>query len=263
VEAIVDTPDGTRYVADLRKRDKGLGERYSQITRTLGHASKGGLQQTASINIEGIFRLMQSVPTKKAEPFKKWLARVGFERLQELENPELAIKRAVAIYKAKGYDDSWIDARIPNKAARLKLEDIWDKRGITQGVEYAVLTNAISEETFGINTEQHKEIKGLKSQGLRDNMTPMELTLTTLAEQATAQIAESRDAKGFIQNEDAAKSGGRIAGNAREDIEEKTGKKVVSPQNYLTEAQRKNNTQIGEGFEEVLERIAQAKSSKK
>lgn len=241
IEALVDTPDGTRYVGDLRRKDEGLNARYSEITRTLRFQSKSGAQNTKFTNIEGIFRLMQSVPSKRAEPFKKWLAKVGFERVQEIQDPQIAIKRAMAIYRAKGYPESWIDARIPNKIARERLESEWSQRGIQVGVQYAILTNAISEETFGVTATEHKSMKGLKkNHPLRDNMTPIELTLTTLAEQATVEIARVRDAQGFDENKDAAISGGKIAGNARAQIEKQTQKSVVSEENYLTERQRKN-----------------------
>jgi hypothetical protein len=141
MEALVDTTDGTRYVADLRKKDPGLDSRYSEITRTLTFASPGGRQKTTFTNIEGVFRLMQSVPSTKAEPFKKWLAKVGFERLQEAQNPDLIVKRAIATYRARGYDDEWIDARIRNKVSRELLTEEWDRRGMINracGVRYII-----------------------------------------------------------------------------------------------------------------------------
>lgn len=241
LEALTDTTDGNRYSRDLRAKDEGLKDGWAEITRTLKGDSLGGSQETTFINIEGIFRLMQSVPSKKAEPFKKWLAKVGFERLQEIQNPDLALKRAMTYYRAKGYDDGWIDARIQNKASRDKLELEWHNRGIKAGVEYAVLTDAISVETFGINTGVHKALKGLgKSHGLRDNMTPIELTLTTLGEQATVEIAKTNNARGMYQNKEAAKSGGQIARGARMELERATKQKVVSKENYLTDRQKKN-----------------------
>src|SRR5258708_6675632 len=149
---------------------------------------------------------MQSVPSGKAEEFKKWLAKVGFERIKEIQNPELAIKRAMTLYRAKGYKDDWIEARIQNKISREKLEAEWDHRGIEVGVQYAILTDAISVETFGITTKEHKTIKGLgKAHGLRDNMTPIELTLTTLGEQATTEIAKTQNVQGMVENLEAAK----------------------------------------------------------
>jgi DNA-damage-inducible protein D len=240
LEALVDTTDGTRYVADLRRKDPGLDARYSEITRTLPFQSPGGKQNTTFIDVEGIFRLMQSVPSTRAEPFKKWLAKVAFERLKEAENPELAIKRAITLYRAKGYDDEWIDARIRNKASRELLCAEWHERGMS---EYnGLLTDAISIGTFGIRTARHKEIKGLsKSHSLRDNMTPIELTLTTLGEQATREITKSTDPQNLRQHMDAADQGGRIAGSARKSIEKATGQDVVSPTNYLTERQRQLN----------------------
>jgi len=177
-----------------------------------------------------------------------------------LENPEIAIKRAVAIYHAKGYPPEWIDVRIPNKIARERLEEEWDKRGIKQGVEFAILTNAISEQTFGINTDKHKKMKNLgKSHGLRDNMTPIELTLTTLAEQATKEIAQSMNAQGLYMNKTATMSGGSIAGKARVSIETTTGKKVVSPTNYLSE-QKKNTGLLV--IDDKIKKIANEKRPK-
>ncbi len=254
VEAVTGTSDGTRYVADLRRKDEGLDQRYSEITRTLPFKSAGGTQKTTFINIEGVFRLMQSVPSAKAEPFKKWLAKVGFERLEEAQNPELAIKRAIALYRAKGYDDEWIDARIRNKASRELLEAEWSSRGV---IEYiAFLTDAISLGTFGIRTAEHKRIKGLKSQPLRDNMTPIELTLTTLGEQATREITKSTNPTGVQQHMNVASQGGRIAGNARVNIERATGKPVVSNTNYLTPKQRENNAKTNpKNLNEVLDKL--------
>jgi len=252
LEALIETTDGTRYAADLRKKDPGLSAGYSEITRTLPFSSAGGVQNTTFVKIEGIFRLMQSVPSEKAEPFKKWLAKVGFERLQEVQNPELAIKRAITLYRAKGYDDEWIDARIRNKASRELLTMEWDKRGMNQYI--GLLTDAISVGTFGIKTAEHKEKKGLKGQSLRDNMTPIELTLTTLGEQATREITKSTDPKTLQEHMHIANQGGRIAGEARRNIERATGKQVVSTRNYLTAMQRENNSQNKE-FNQVMKQL--------
>ena len=261
LEALTDTKDGTRYAADLRNKDAGLNERYSEITRTLKYGSNGGKQETTFINIEGIFRLMQSVPSGKAEAFKKWLAKVGFERIQEIQNPELAVKRAMALYKAKGYDDAWIEARIQNKISREQLESEWDKRGIKEPKHYGILTDAIAVETFGIHISDHRKIKGLKGHhSFRDNMTPIELTLTTLGEQATREIAKANDARGLNQNLDAAKRGGTIAGTARIQIEQATKKNVVSKTNYLTQRQRKNAGLAEDA--EVVKKIVEEKKPK-
>ncbi|KKU19271.1 MAG: Prophage antirepressor [Candidatus Azambacteria bacterium GW2011_GWB2_46_37] len=257
LEALTDTTDGNRYSRDLRVKDTELASRWAEITRTLDHDSGGGgVQPTNFINIEGIFRMMQSVSSGKAEDFKKWLAKVGFERIQEMQNPELVLKRARTIYRAKGYDDSWIDARIQNKASRDKLEEEWKNRGIdAKKGEYAFLTDAISIQTFGIKTSKHKAIKHLTTQPLRDNMTPIELTLTTLGEQATTEIAKVRDAKGYFANLQAAKSGGSIAGKARAEIERETGSPVISDKNYLKEDQRKKAELLPPEFREVVKRI--------
>lgn len=255
MEALVDTTDGTRYVADLRKKDPGLDSRYSEITRTLVFASAGGRQKTTFTSIEGVFRLMQSVPSTRAEPFKKWLAKVGFERLQENQNPELIVKRAIATYRAKGYDDEWIDARIRNKASREMLCAEWHERGMTEYI--ALLTDAISIGTFGIRTREHKEFKKLsKSHGLRDNMTPIELTLTTLGEQATREITKSTNPNSLQGHMSVANQGGRIAGTARRNIENATGQKVMSSQNYLTERQRENNAlRNPKNLSDILDRL--------
>jgi hypothetical protein len=239
LEVLTDTTDGNRYSRDLRTKDDGLKQRWAEITRTLPFVSGSGKQNTTCINIEGIFRVMQSVPSTKAEPFKKWLARVGFERLEEIQRPELAIKRAVTLYRAKGYDDDWIDVRIRNKASRELLTSEWDRRGVAKYI--GVLTDAISVETFGIGVQKHKTMKGLKNQNLRDNMTPIELTLTTLGEQATTEIIKHTDPRTLSQNKDAARRGGGIAGAARKRIEVETGQSVVSRTNYLTNRQRENN----------------------
>jgi len=256
VEAVTGTTDGTSYMAKLRKKDLGLDQAYSEITRTLSFQSPGGggVQKTTFTNIEGVFRLMQSVPSTKAEPFKKWLAKVGFERLEEIQNPELAIKRAVTLYRAKGYDDEWIDARIRNKSSRDLLCEEWDRRGVIEYV--AFLTDAISLGTFGIKTAEHKRIKSLKGQSLRDNMTPIELTLTTLGEQATREITKSTNPSSVQSHMNVARQGGRIAGTARVNIERATGKPVVSTTNYLTDRQRKNNALSNpKNLDEILRQL--------
>jgi prophage antirepressor-like protein len=254
LEALTDTTDGSRYSYDLRTKDAGLKQSWAEITRTLNFDSgSGGKQDTAFISVEGIFRVMQSVPSPKAEPFKKWLARVAFERLQEIQNPELAIQRAITLYRAKGYDDGWIDARIRNKASREALTAEWDKRKM---IEYCgILTDAISVETFGIGTQDHKKIKGLTNQNLRDNMTPIELTLTTLGEQATTEIIKVINPITLEQNKNAAKRGGRVAGAARMQIEQETHQKVVSPANYLTTQQIENNSRKNSEFDNIMRRL--------
>jgi prophage antirepressor-like protein len=254
LEALTGTTDGTRYAGDLRNKDEGLRESYPEITRTLAFRTNGGAQNVTFINIEGLFRLMQSVPTAKAEPFKKWLAKVGFERLQEIQNPELAVKRAITLYRAKGYDDDWIDARIRNKASRETLVGEWDKRGMRDYIP--LLTDTIHVNTFSISTKNHKTLKGLKGQSLRDNMTPIELTLTTLGEQATTMIMKTTNPDTFERHKSAAMRGGGIAGKARKEIEDATGKQVVSKENYLTEQQRLNNAKNADPeVNKILDRL--------
>lgn len=256
LEALTDTPDGNRYSRDLRRNDPSLGETWVQITRMLPFQTNNnrGIRDTTFTSIEGLFRIMQSIPSKKVEPFKKWLAKVGFERLEEIRNPDLAVKRAITLYRAKGYDDEWIDARIRNKASREIIEREWDQRGMREYI--GLLTDAVHIETFAISTRDHKAFKGLKGQPLRDNMTPIELTLTTLGEQATTMIIKNVDPQGLHQHKLAAKRGGGIAGQARRDIEDATGKKVISSKNYLTEQQRLNNAQNPDpDMNRVLDRI--------
>lgn len=253
VEALVDTADGNDYIRQVRNRDSGLNTGWRQIVVTLPFQSTSGIQKTNFVSVEGIFRLIQSIPSPQVEPFKKWLARNAFERLQEVQNPELAVKRAITLYQAKGYKSAWIDARIRNTLSRKELTEEWKQRGIV-GVDYAILTDAISVETFGVTTKQHQAIKGLKGQSLRDNMTPIELTLSTLGEQTTTEITRVRDAQGRRENLSAAQRGGQIAGAARKEIEEATGEKVVSPTNYLTPKQRANNAILPD-FDNIIKRL--------
>jgi hypothetical protein len=196
-------------------------------------ASDGKMRETDCANTEGILRIIQSIPSPKAEPFKRWLAKVGYERIQEIEDPELATKRTRAIYQAKGYSDSWIAKRMRGIEVRETLTSEWKNRGVKEGKDYSILTAEIAKATFGLTPGQHKKYKELKSQNLRDHMTDLELIFTMLGEAATTEIAVNKDAQGFNENQKAAKQGGEVAGRARLDIEQKSGKKVVSKKNYL------------------------------
>ena len=185
-------------------------------------------------NTEGIFRIIQSIPSPKAEPFKRWLAKVGYERVQEIEDPELGTKRTRALYKAKGYSDDWIEKRMRGIAIREELTDEWKNREVRREREYAILTAEIAKAAFGVTPGKHKKIKGLKRENLRDHMNDLELIFSMLGEAATTEITRVDDAKGFQESRHAARKGGEVAGKARKDLEQKTGKRVVSRENYLT-----------------------------
>jgi DNA-damage-inducible protein D len=200
-------------------------------------APDGKQRLTDCANTEGLFRIIQSIPSPKAEPFKRWLAQVGYERVQEIENPELASARARDLYQAKGYPQAWIEKRLRSIAVRGELTDEWKARGVAEGKEYSILTAEIARATFGVTPAEHSQIKNLDvvktGSNLRDHMTDLELIFTMLGEASTTEIARRSDAMGFDENRRSAKEGGKIAGNARKALEAKTGKKVVSKANYL------------------------------
>ena len=233
VHALTDSADPKQYIQRMKQRDPELGKGWVQIVHTLSVKTPGGPQQMLCANTEGIFRLIQSIPSPKAEPFKRWLARVGYERIQEIEDPELATKRTRALYKAKGYSDNWIEKRLRSIAIRDELTDEWKKRGVKEQREYAILTAEISQATFGLTPSQYAEFKRLKRENLRDHMTDLELIFSMLGEAATSEIARNRDAQGFPQNKQVAGEGGTVAGNARRELEKKSGRKVVTSENYL------------------------------
>lgn len=237
VGVLTDSPNPSDYLKKVRGRDKVLNEGWGQIVTPLKIDTAGGPQRLNCVNTENAFRLIQSIPSKKAEPFKRWLAKVGYERIQEIENPELAQERAKEYYELKGYPKDWIEKRLRGIAIRQELTDEWDQRGIKEEIDYAILTNEISQATFGIPIKKHKQVKGLdprfKNQNLRDHMTDLELIFTMLGEASTTEIARSRDAQGFSENMPAAREGGKIAGNARQELERKSGREVVSTDNYL------------------------------
>jgi hypothetical protein len=186
-----------------------------------------------------MFRIIQSIPSPKAEPFKMWLARVGYERVQEIEDPELGTKRTRALYKAKGYPEDWIEKRMRGIAIREELTDEWDRHGVKEKNEYAILTAEISEATFGVKPSEHKKIKGIKRENLRDHMTDLELIFSMLGEASTTEIVKTEHPEGFDENKVVARRGGNVAGVARKKLEEETGAKVVSKENYLPEKKKK------------------------
>jgi len=196
-------------------------------------AEDGKLRETDCANTESIFRIIQSIPSKKAEPFKRWLAKVGYERVKEIENPELAQERMKQLYEKKGYSKDWIEKRLRGIAIRQELTDEWKQRGIEEEKEFAILTNEISLAAFGKTVEEYKEFKKLKRENLRDHMDDLELIFSMLGEAATTKIAKSKDAEGFEENKTAAKQGGEVAGNARKELESKTGESVLSEDNFL------------------------------
>ncbi len=198
-------------------------------------APDGKKRVTDCANTAGIFRIIQSIPSPKAEPFKRWLAQVGYERVQEIENPELAQQRMKELYKEKGYPDDWIEKRVRGIAVRDELTGEWQKRGIADQKDFAILTAEISKAAFGLTPTEYKNLKSLKRENLRDHMTDLELIFTMLGEAATTEIARNKDAQGLVKNKRAAQEGGSVAGGARRQLEAKSGRKVVTPGNYLSD----------------------------
>ncbi len=237
VTVLTDSSNPADYIKKMRLRDKGLAKGWGQFVTPLRVETGGGAQQVNCANTEGLFRIIQSIPSPRAEPFKRWLAQVGYERVKEIENPELASARARELYQAKGYPQAWIEKRLRSIAVRGELTDEWKQRGVQEGKEYAILTAEIARATFGVTPGVHGRIKGLDKvktgNQLRDHMTDLELIFTMLGEASTTEIARRKDARGFTPNRKAAKEGGSIAGNARKELEAKSGKPVVSRQNYL------------------------------
>ena len=236
IEVLTDSANARDYWFKMKTRVKtDEGTELSTFCRQLKMtAPDGKLRLTDVANTETIFRIIQSIPSPKAEPFKRWLAKVGYERVQEIEDPELATKRTRALYKAKGYPDTWIEKRMRGIAIREELTEEWHNRGVQTGKEYEILTSEISKATFGFTPAEYKEHKGLKREPLRDHMTDLELIFSMLGEASTTEIARSHDAQGFDQNKKAAKSGGKIAGDARKQLEIESGKKVITKDNYLS-----------------------------
>jgi DNA-damage-inducible protein D len=233
VAALTDSANPTDYLKKMRKRDPELNSYIGTNCPQVEMLSNGKKRKTLSGNVEQIFRIIQAIPSPKAEPFKQWLAKVGYERLQEIQDPSLSMDRARENWKQKGRSEKWIQQRMMGQETRNKLTDYWKESGVTQKDEFAFLTNIIHQEWTGISVKKHKELKGLKSQNLRDHMSEAELLFTALAELSTRQIAETVQAKGITENAKAGKKGGAIAKNARKELESKTGKNVVTGENFL------------------------------
>ena len=235
VEALTDSDNPRNYWSMLKAREEEHGIELSTFCVQLKlPAEDGKLRETDCANTESLFRIIQSIPSKKAEPFKQWLAKTGYERIQEIENPELAQNRAKQYYELKGYPESWIEKRLRGMAIRQELTDEWNERKIKEN-EFGILTNEISKATFGKTVQEFKEFKGLqkKNQNLRDHMNDWEIILTMIGEKATTDITKARNSKGLNECSDSAKDGGKIAFNTRKELEEKTGKTVISKENYL------------------------------
>ncbi len=237
IAALTDAADPTDYWKKMRRRDPDLGadvQGGGQIDPplALAFATAGGRQKLQCWNTQGIFRLIQSIPSPKAEPFKRWLAKVGKERLDEIENPELAMGRMQELYEKKGYPKEWIDKRLRGIAVRQDLTDEWKQRGVSNSQEFAILTNEIMHGTFALKVDEYKQVKALAHENLRDHMTDIELILTMLAEATTTKLHRDRDSIGMTPLKKDAKDGGAVAGRTRKDIEKQSGQPVISAANF-------------------------------
>jgi DNA-damage-inducible protein D len=240
VSILTETVDAKDYIKKIKKRDLQLNNNWGTICPLVEMvAGDGRKRKIQAADIKGLLRIIQSIPSPKAEPFKLWLAQVGSERIEEIENPELAIQRTREIYKLKGYSDEWVEKRMRSIAIREELTEEWSERGIKEQKEYAILTAQISKATFGLTPSEYKEVKNLKRENLRDHMTDLELIFSMLGEASTTAIVKTQNPKGFIENKKAAKQGGDVAGNARKELEKKTGEKVVSTTNYKVLEEKK------------------------
>ncbi|WP_318714302.1 BRO family protein [Treponema sp.] len=244
MEILTDSKNPTDYIKKMRKRDPVLSEGWGQLVTPLGVQTAGGTQRINCANVKSLLRIIQSIPSPKAEPFKQWLAQVGYERMQEIENPELAQKRMKEIYEKKGYPKDWIDKRLRGIAIRQNLTDEWKERGITKEKDFAILTAEISKATFGLTPSEYKNVKGLtkKNQNLRDHMTDLELIFTMLGERVTTEISQQEKPEDFEGNKDVARRGGNVAGVARKETEKELGHSVISSENFLNLDEKSNGT---------------------
>jgi hypothetical protein len=240
IEVLTDSTDPKQYIKRVLSRDENLKINWGTICTPVEMiAADGKKRKIQAADTQGLLRIIQSIPSPKAEPFKLWLAKVGAERLEEIQNPELATQRTRELYKLKGYSEEWIEKRMRSIAIREELTDEWKNRGVKEKIEYAILTAEISKATFGLTPKEYKEVKGLKSQNLRDHMTDLELIFSMLGEASTKEITVNTNTQGFIENQQAAKAGGKIAGDARKQLEIQSGKSVISSENYLPENKKK------------------------
>lgn len=232
VLALIESRDPKQYIQRMKRRDPELSKGWVQIVHTLAIPTEGGPQSMLCASTEGMFRIIQSIPSPKAEPLKRWLARVGKERIDEIENPELAMARMQDLYEKKGYPKGWIDKRLRGIVVRQDLTDEWKNRGAGTTLEYAILTNEIMQGTFDLKVEEYKQVKDLVRENLRDHMTDLELILTMLAEATTSKLHRDRDSRGMPPLKKDDRDGGVVAGRTRKDIETQTGKPVISGENF-------------------------------
>ncbi|MBU4246101.1 MAG: Bro-N domain-containing protein [Nanoarchaeota archaeon] len=234
IQALTDSANPRNYWNMLKSRESEHGvELYTICVQLKLLAEDGKLRETDCVNTQGAFRIIQSIPSLRAEPFKQWLAKVGYERVQEIENPEIAMKRMREIYAAKGYSDDWIEKRVRGIAIRDELTNEWGKRGVKADREYAILTAEISKATFGLTPSEYKKAKGLENENLRDHMNDLELIFSMFGERLTTEATRKKDARGFIQNQIIANEGGSVAGRALNDAEKSLGIKIVSNENFI------------------------------
>jgi len=229
VEVLTDSKNPTDYIKKMKKRDPQLAEGWGQFVTPLSMETAGGKQRVNCADTEGIFRIIQSIPSPKAEPFKQWMAQVASQRIEQMQDPELDIQQAVADYKRLGYSDAWINQRIKSIEVRKELTDEWKRTGVHEGMEYASLTDIITKEWSGFTTKQYKNFKGLKKENLRDNMTNVEFALNILAEASATELSKEKNPQGFTQQKDIAKAGGSVAKAAKNQLESQLGHSVISP----------------------------------
>ena len=229
VEALTDSVNPTDYIKKMKKRDPELAKGWGQIVTPLSIQTPGGKQRVNCANQEGLFRIIQSIPSPKAEPFKQWMAQVASQRIDQMQDPELSIDQAIVDYKRLGYSDAWINQRIKSIEVRKELTDEWKRTGVQEGLEYASLTDIITREWSGFSSKQYKQFKGLKKENLRDNMTNLEIALNILAEVSATELSKQRDPKGFNAQKKVAKDGGSVAKAARNQLESKLGHSIISP----------------------------------
>ncbi len=244
IEALTNSVNPTDYLKKLRRRDIELGAYIGTNCPQVEMLTHGKKRKTLAGNVKDIFRIIQSIPSPKAEPFKQWLAKVGYERMQEIHDPSLGMDRARENWQKSGRSEKWIQQRMTGQETRNKLTDYWKEAGIKEQDEFAMLTNIIHKEWTDLTVKQHKQLKGLESQNLRDHMSEAELIFTALAELSTRQIADSEKAKGLTKNAKASKNGGSVAKNARKELEAKTGKSVITDENFLPPSRERDHPQI-------------------